>query len=214
MQKLPELPRALPGYGHIRRYWDHHHSKYIAKILPGEFYVSRNDEILSTVLGSCVAACIRDEQAKIGGMNHFMLPIHISYDNPDNWANTAVSATSRYGNVAMEQLVNEILKHGGKRENLEVKIFGGGSMMAKVANIGQQNIDFVKNYILAEGLQLIAEDVGDVYPRKILFYPITGRARVKRLRSVEESIVARERAYQRNLEQETAKNDEGDVELF
>jgi len=213
MQILPELPRALPGYGHIRRYWDHHHGKYMAKILPGEFYVSRNDEILSTVLGSCVAACIRDEQAQIGGMNHFMLPIHISYDS---WENTAVSATSRYGNVAMEQLINEILKYGGRRENLEVKIFGGGSMMAKVANIGQQNIDFVKSYIIAEGLKLISEDVGDIYPRKILFYPLSGRARVKKLRSVEQSIVARERAYQRNLEQETtmAEDEGGDVELF
>jgi len=209
---LPELPRALPGYEHIRRYWDHHHSKYMAKILPGEFYVSRNDEILSTVLGSCVAACIRDEKAKIGGMNHFMLPVHIA---SDSWINTAVSATSRYGNVAMEQLINEILKHGGRREYLEVKIFGGGSMMSKVANIGQQNINFVKNYILAEGLQLISEDVGDIYPRKILFYPLTGRARVKKLRSVEQSIISREKAYQRNLEQEAVKkDDEGDVELF
>jgi len=210
---LPELPRALPGYEHIRRYWDHHHGKYMAKILPGEFYVSRNDEILSTVLGSCVAACIRDERAKIGGMNHFMLPVHIAHDD---WEDTAVSATSRYGNVAMEQLINEILKYGGRRENLEVKIFGGGSMMSKIANIGQQNIDFVKTYILAEGLHLIAEDVGDVYPRKILFFPLTGRARVKKLRSMEESILVREKAYQRNLEKETsrAQDSGGDVELF
>jgi chemotaxis protein CheD len=211
MYILPELPRALPGYEHIRRYWDHHHGKYMAKILPGEFYISRNDEILSTVLGSCVAACIRDEKAGIGGMNHFMLPIHIVHDE---WEDTAVSATTRYGNVAMEELVNEILKFGGRRENLEVKIFGGGTMMSKIANIGKQNIDFVREYILTEGLRLIAEDVGDFYPRKILFYPLTGLARVKKLRSIEESIINRERAYQRTLEEQTSKNKGGDVELF
>ncbi len=207
MTQLP-LPPALRGYEHIKRYWDHHYHSYMAKILPGEYYITSHDEVLTTVLGSCVAACIRDSVAGIGGMNHFMLPIHTS---PNAWEQTKVNAATRYGNFAMEYVINEILKYGGKRQNLEVKIFGGGKIMSNMANIGQQNIDFIKQYIRIENLNLLAEDLGDVYPRKILFYPANGRVRVKKLRSMEQSILNRENAYLRNLEKQPI---EGDVDLF
>jgi len=207
--KQSVLPKALPDYEHIKRYWDHHHNISIAKILPGEFYVTCNNEILMTVVGSCVTACIRDSIRGIGGMNHFMLP-HI-YPNK-KWEHTNVSIPSRYGSFAMENLINEILKHGGNRRNLEIKLFGGGRIMKSQANIGQQNIDFAKNYISTERLTLIAEDLGDIYPRKILFYPINGRARVKKLRAIAPKVVEREKAYQHNLEKQPIST--GDVDLF
>lgn len=202
-------PPSLPGYDHIRRYWDHHNNSYIAKILPGEYYVTRHDEILITVVGSCVSACIRDSIRGIGGMNHFMLPTHTSSNNP--WETTRVNAATRYGTFAMEHMINEILKFGGKRENLEVKLFGGGRIMANMGNIGQQNIEFVKNYVKAEGLNLLAEDLGDIYPRKILFFPINGRVRVKKLRAMEQTILERENAYRRDLEKQPI---EGEIDLF
>ncbi|MCK5877348.1 MAG: chemoreceptor glutamine deamidase CheD [Candidatus Marithrix sp.] len=200
-------PHALPGYKHIKRYWDYRSSGYVAKILPGEYYVTYHNEILMTVVGSCVAACIRDKEIGIGGMNHFMLP----HNTNDRWEHTRASAASRYGSVAMEYLINEILKHGGQKENLEIKLFGGGSIMQNIGNIGQQNIDFVKNYVKMEGLKLLAEDLGDVYPRKILFFPNTGLAKIKKLRATQQVILERETEYRHNLEgQPTA----GDVDLF
>jgi chemotaxis protein CheD len=209
MIQPPAPPRALPGYEHIKRYWDHHHAGYIAKILPGEYYVTRHDEILTTVVGSCIAACIRDSVNGIGGMNHFMLPTHVTYKN--KWEHTKVSFASRYGSFAMEYMINEILKHGGNRRNLEVKLFGGGRIMQNMANIGQKNIEFVKNYIQLEGLTLLAEDLGDIYPRKILYYPGNGRVRVKKLRAMEQSILVRENVYRRKLEKQPLA---GDVDLF
>lgn len=202
------LPRALPGYRHIRRYWDYHHNRCVAKILPGEYYVTRHDEIIMTVVGSCVSACIRDSVCGIGGMNHFMLPTHSSLNK---WDKTSVNAASRYGNFAMEYMINEILKYGGKRENLEVKLFGGGRIMKNMANIGQKNINFVKDYVRIEGLILLAEDLGDIYPRKILYYPGNGRVRVKKLRSMEQTVLARENAYRRTLETQPIA---GEVDLF
>jgi chemotaxis protein CheD len=206
---LPSLPLALPGYDHIKRYWDHHNNSYVAKILPGEYYVTYQEEILMTVVGSCVSACIRDGVKGIGGMNHFMLPTHSSSASP--WEHTRVNAATRYGSFAMEHMINEILKHGGSRENLEVKLFGGGRIMANMGNIGQQNIEFVKDYVKIERLNLLAEDLGDIYPRKILFYPVSGRVRVKKLRAMEQTILERENAYRCNLEKQPV---ESDIDLF
>jgi len=204
-------PLALPGYEHIKRYWDHHNNSYVAKILPGEYYVSSHDEILVTVVGSCVSACIRDSVIGIGGMNHFMLPTQVVVSGGSSWERTQVNAATRYGSYAMEHLINEILKHGGTRDNLEVKLFGGGRIMANMGNIGQQNIDFVKNYVKTESLNLLAEDLGDIYPRKILFYPTTGRVRVKKLRAMEQTVLERENTYRRNLEKQPIEND---IDLF
>ncbi|OUD11644.1 chemoreceptor glutamine deamidase CheD [Thioflexithrix psekupsensis] len=207
---MQKPPTSFKGYEHIKRYWDHHYDSYVAKILPGEYYVTRQDEIITTVVGSCVSACICDSQNGIGGMNHFMLPTRTI--PPDKWDKTAVSAATRYGNYAMEHVINEILKYGGRRENLQLKLFGGGRIMQYMANIGQQNIDFIRNYVRTEGLKLMAEDLGDIYPRKILFYPLTGRVRVKKLRAMEQGIIERENAYLRNLE--THPIDGGEVDLF
>jgi len=210
LQHPPQPSPTLPGYQHIKRYWDAYQSSYVAKVMPGELYVTQEDEILTTVVGSCISACIRDKQRGIGGMNHFMLPSRTGLVD-GNWQNTQVNSATRYGNYAMEHVINEILKYGGRRQSLEVKLFGGGQIMQNMANIGQQNIDFIRAYIQLEQLNLLAEDLGDIYPRKILYYPHTGRVRVKKLRSMAQSVLEREKIYQRSLEKQSLGSD---VELF
>lgn len=208
MRSQPSLLPPLPGYECIKRYWDAHHNSYVAKILPGECYVTRYNEIITTVVGSCISACIRDNVHGIGGMNHFMLPTH---KTTGKWENNYTSAATRYGSFAMEYVINEILKYGGKRQNLEVKLFGGGRIMVNATNIGQQNIEFVKTYVKLEHLTLLAEDIGGAYPRKILFYPDSGRVRVKKLQTMEQPVLERERAYQHRLENQSI---EGEIDLF
>ncbi|GAB6039403.1 chemoreceptor glutamine deamidase CheD [Endothiovibrio diazotrophicus] len=205
--------RPLKGFGHINRYWDPLHDVYTAKILPGEYYVTLHEEAVVTVLGSCVSACVRDRVFGIGGMNHFMLPSSaVSPGASDAWRSSDLSDSTRYGNFAMEHLINDILKNGGRRENLEVKVFGGGRILAQMTDIGRRNIAFVHDYLHTEGLRLSAEDVGDIYPRKVYFFPTTGKVRVKKLRSLHNNtILARENAYLDALKQQPV---EGEIELF
>lgn len=164
--------------------------------------------LLVTVLGSCVAACIRDRQTGVGGMNHFMLP-----DSSQD-ADTMVGLPTRYGTYAMEVLINQIMKIGAKRSNLEAKIFGGGNVLRgfTIANVGQKNANFVKEFLALEKIPIVAEDLLDIYPRKVYFFPQTGRVLVKKLKSVHNNtIVDREKDYSSRLRQSKV---EGDVELF
>jgi chemotaxis protein CheD len=164
-----------------------------------------------TVLGSCVSACIRDVVSGIGGMNHFMLPVNQGAGG-GSWDAAGLGTSTRYGNYAMERLVNDILKHGGRRENLEVKIFGGGQILANMTDIGNKNISFVHAYINTEGLRLVASDVGDIYPRKVYFFPATGKVLMKKLRTLHNNtIMERETAY---LDAIVHTPVEGDVTLF
>jgi chemotaxis protein CheD len=213
-QMLDKPPNLLPGFEagfeHIKRYWDPKRHVYAAKILPGEYYVTVHDEMIVTVLGSCVSACIRDTVLGIGGMNHFMLPVKSTAET-ERWQRDSVSAANRYGNFAMEHLINDILKRGSSRKALEVKIFGGGRILAQMTDIGRRNIAFVREYIHTEGLQLAAEDVGDKYPRKVLYFPASGKVQVKKLRSQHnDTIVERETRYLGRL----SRPIEGEIELF
>ena len=214
--KLPEKrmpdkpPRLLPGFEHITRYWDDTHRIHAAKILPGDYYVTVNNEMVSTVLGSCVSACIRDSMCGIGGMNHFILPESCG-DGRDNGYGGGFSVATRYGNHAMEQLINDILQHGGRREYLEVKLFGGGRILPQMMDIGRRNIAFVREYVHLEGLHLVAEDLGDQYPRKVLYFPASGRVLMKKLRVLHnDTVVKRERRYLRQLQQPI----NGEIERF
>jgi chemotaxis protein CheD len=205
------LPAALPGYEHINRYWDRAMDVPAAKILPGEFYVSLRGEMIVTVLGSCVSACVRDKNLGIGGMNHFMLPV--KGDHSRTWGSNPISAETRYGNWAMEYLINEILKNGGLRKNLEVKLFGGGKVLANMGDVGLRNIEFVKQYLKDEGLSIVAEDLGDYFPRKVLYFPDTGAVKVKKLRNMHnDTILRRELAYSSEITKPDLE--EGDIELF
>ena len=202
--------QPLPEFTHINRYWDRSHDTQAAKILPGEFYVTKGDEAIVTVLGSCVSACIRDRLYGIGGMNHFMLPVDKGNVYHDMMSD-ALAGSTRYGNFAMESLINVILKYGGRRENLEVKIFGGGRIIRGMTDVGDSNIRFVHDYIKMERLNLLAEDLGDIYPRKVIYFPATGKVRVKKLRSLHnDTIITRETQYM----EEIRKPREGEIELF
>ena len=203
---------VLPGFQAIKRYWDRQRNRIAAKLLPGEFYVTKNRELITTVLGSCVSACIRDPDFAIGGMNHFMLPAN----GDSTTLNIADyrSDAARYGNYAMEQLINEILKNGGRRHALEIKLFGGGRVLQHMthSDIGGRNIDFVTKYIAAEGLKIAAQDLGDIYPRKVVYDPYTGKVQVKKLRTMHnDTIVKRETGYMKVLQEEPVS---GDIELF
>jgi chemotaxis protein CheD len=204
------LKSSLPGFEGINRYWDKQHNIQAAKILPGEYYVTNHDELLTTVLGSCVSACIRDKVFGIGGMNHFMLPI----SNGQGWGGTddIISTATRFGNYAMEHMINDILKHGGHKKHLEAKIFGGGRMMEAQTDIGATNIEFVRSYLETESIPIVAEDVGDIFPRKVIYFPESGRARIKKLKTTHNStVLTRETQYRKAIEQAPA---ETDIELF
>ncbi len=205
------LPQALPGFERINRYWDQGRDQPAAKILPGEYYVTSNNELIVTVLGSCVSACIRDRVFGVGGMNHFMLPI--STDGKGwNGAEDIVSTATRYGNYAMEHMINDILKHGGHKKHLEAKIFGGGRMMESLSDVGARNIEFVREYLSTEGIPVVSEDVGDKYPRKVMYIPSTGKAFMKRLKHLHnDTVIQRENAYRTEIAAEPVA---GEVELF
>jgi chemotaxis protein CheD len=151
-------------------YYDRTFDRDAAKILPGEYYFTGKDMLIVTVLGSCVSACIRDRVTGVGGMNHFMLPDGgADSDSP-------VSASMRYGTYAMEILINDLLKAGARRENLEAKVFGGGNVLRGfiAINVGERNAQFVRDYLKAEGIRIVAEDLNDVHPRKVYFFPRAG----------------------------------------
>ncbi len=206
-----DIPTTLHGFEHISRYWDRQQGRSVAKLFPGEYYVSKYDEMITTVLGSCVSVCVRDPESAIGGMNHFMLPDGDAR-NSKSWKNTLVSDETRYGNVAMEKLINMILAHGGRRELLEVKVFGGGKVLQLSSDIGGKNVDFVKKYIAEEGFKIASEDVSGIYSRKVQYFPLSGRARIKKLGSMQsQPLIQREINYINTLKH---KKVAGSVDIF
>jgi chemotaxis protein CheD len=202
------MAQAKPEHFASNLYYDRTFDCDAAKILPGEFYCTFKDMLIVTVLGSCVAACIRDRVSGIGGMNHFMLPDGGDSDSP------LISASARYGTFAMEVLINELLKNGARRDNLEAKVFGGGNVLRGLTalNVGERNAAFVRAYLKAEGIRVIAEDLNDIFPRKVYFFPRTGRVLVKKLRELNNNtLVNREQDYASRLQGGKVG---GEVELF
>jgi chemotaxis protein CheD len=202
------LPRALPGFESILRYFNAT-GMPTARILPGEYYVTREDEVIDTVLGSCVAACIRNPRLGIGGMNHFMLPRPIG-SGDDAWEKVAGRAT-RYGTASMEQLINRVLGAGGLRKELEVKIFGGGRVLSSLSDIGAHNITFVHQFLRHEGLMVAAEDTGDTCSRHVHYFPRTGRVRVRHLSPRTLDVGSHEQRYLDRLERTPVA---GEIDLF
>ncbi len=211
-------PRILPG-GRISRvdelraqprkpgeasffYADHHFQYDAVKVLPGEYFVSNEDVLIMTVLGSCIAACVWDGKARVGGMNHFMLP-------------EGEDGSGRYGSYAMELLLNEMIKMGARRETMQAKVFGGGAVMAgfTTMNVGERNTKFVLDYLATERIPVVSQDVLDIHPRKVCFFPVTGKALVKRLAHAHpEALAVEERKGNAiNVAKSTAG---GSVDLF
>ena len=189
-------------------YFDRSFDCEAAKILPGEYYYTHKPMLIVTVLGSCVAACIRDRVSGIGGMNHFMLP------DGGGDPGSPTSASMRYGAYAMEVLINEILKAGARRDNLEAKVFGGGNVLRgfTTINVGERNAEFVRDFLRAENIRIVAEDLNDIHPRKVYYFPETGKVLVKKLKQLNNyTLVKREQDYASRLKT-TAVG--GEIDLF
>lgn len=207
--KAPAQPRAssIEGEAHTF-YFERAFERNAVKVLPGEFFVSGDDIVLSTVLGSCVSACIWDRNAAIGGMNHFMLPGSDSGKDAD-----PIGLAGRYGVFAMEQLINELIKRGGRKASFEAKLFGGGHVMRNFTtmNVGERNAGFVLEFLRTEGIRVASQDLLDVFPRRVVFFPTSGRALCKKLAQADASLVAAEQQYDASLKKRSSG---GDVELF
>lgn len=200
------MPHAYDENLASNRYFDRKFGLEAAKILPGEYFVSADEALLVTVLGSCVAACIRDVDSGIGGMNHFMLP--------DDGGKSTAGSSARYGTYAMEVLINHLLKLGARRNRMEAKVFGGGAVMASLAssNVGARNAEFVLDFLKTEKIPIVAKDLLDSYPRKVYYFPHSGRVLVKKLHRVHnDTLFSRESDYKSRL---SSSSLEGDVELF
>ena len=184
-----------------RHYYDSAFQCQAVKVLPNEYYVTDEDLMISTVLGSCVAACIHDPKTGVGGMNHFMLP--------EGDMQSPASATMRYGAFAMEVLINELLKAGASRDRLEAKVFGGGAVLSAMQqmNIGERNGQFVLNYLKTEGIPVKAQDLGDVHARRINYFPRDGRVMVRKMaphhQRAEEIIAKREQVAAQSVQAKT-----------
>ena len=190
-------------------YYDRTFDCNAAKISPGEYYFTDKDMVIVTVLGSCVSACIRDNISGIGGMNHFMLPDSAAADK-----DSPVSESMRYGTYAMEVLINQLLRNGARRENLEAKIFGGGNVLKSFTtmNVGDRNAMFVRKFLKEERIRVTGEDLLDIYPRKVYYFPKTGKVLVKKLKNMHnDTLYKREETYARKLK---TSDMSGEIDLF
>ena len=194
------LPAPESRHG---RYYDNTLQIDAIKLLPADYVATDEPVALVTLLGSCVAACLYDPLMGVGGMNHFMLP----GDDGDN-------VCARYGVHAMELLINDLLKRGARRSGLLAKVFGGGNVLSGFHTdpIGTRNARFVLKYLADERIPVMAQDLGDIHPRKVCFFAQTGRTLVKRLPATRESEIARvERDYYGSINRAPVS---GGVELF
>jgi len=184
LEQLKALPRRSGQASFF--FYDAHFRCEAVKVLPGEFFVFDEDILIMTTLGSCIAACIWDRDKRIGGMNHFMLP-----------DSGGAADGGRYGSYAMDLLIGELVKRGATRSTMEAKVFGGGAVVSGMnsINIGERNTRFVLEYLQTERITVVSKDVMDIYPRKVCFLPVSGKALVKRLASTNtEMLMAQERA--------------------
>jgi len=197
----------IRGFEHYKKFFDNSLQANVVKISPGDYYITDQKEIITTVLGSCISACVRDKRMKIGGMNHFMIPVkcaHTSHPEQD--------MDTRYGTYAMEHLINDIYKHGGSRRNLEIKLFGAGNVLVGNGDVGVKNIKFIYDFMRIEGYKITSEDLGGDFPRRINYCPMTGKVMMKRLVSANlVDIQLQERKLQNQVESTPVV---GEIDLF
>jgi len=180
----------------VTGYRSPHPRRATTKVGPGECYVTAEpEEAITTVLGSCVAACMRDSVTTVGGMNHFMLPASEKGD----WG--GVPGSLRFGNFAMKRLIDDILKRGGRRERLEVKLFGGGDVLGSGASVGDQNADFAEAFLGAEGIRILAQHMRGHKARRVEYFPFSGRAMmIETAMSGDPAVAVRNTQYCNELE--------------
>ncbi len=202
-----EQHQAGDYYDGKKRYYDNICEHTIVKLYTGDCYVTAESrELLVTILGSCVAVCARDPIAKVGGMNHILLPGtgSIKLNN--------TTGSTRYGAFAMEKLINGLIKLGGRKSRIETKIFGGSQVMRNDSMIGNRNIKFVEEYLHNESIPILAKDVGGDLPRRIHYFPDTGKVRLRRLRRKDDlRIAAKEREF---VQTKVASDSSGEIEIF
>jgi chemotaxis protein CheD len=190
------------------RYFDREFQVDAVRILPGQYHAARGREAITTVLGSCVSTCLWDPVGRVGGMNHFMLPGDAASPSSP-WA-----ASARFGVYAMELLINEMIHLGADRRRLVAKVFGGARVLAgfQKLDVGTKNCEFVLEFLRVEGIRVVAQDLLDVYPRKVVFFPDTGKAQLKKLHLQPNDVVQqREREYLSRIARKTGG---GEIEIF
>ncbi|MDX1569718.1 MAG: chemoreceptor glutamine deamidase CheD [Xanthomonadales bacterium] len=204
----PEL--RSEAFAKLRRHRLGNEDRWVVRIGPGDYYATADGELISTTLGSCIAACIRNPATGVGGMNHFLLPD--SWEGSSRWESTMVSSPARYGNVAMERLINVVLGDHARREELEIKVFGGAKVLRANIDIGERNISFVKSYLRTEGLRIAAQDMGGTAPRRLVYDPRTGVVFVKNLGVQTKQRIAHDELE--HMEEIRHHSVGGDVDLF
>lgn len=200
LERLKASPRRAGEASFF--FWDAHFRNDAVKVLPGEFFVHDEDMLITTTLGSCIAACLWDREKRVGGMNHFMLP-------------EGSGDSGRYGSFAMELLINEMMKRGASRTTMEAKVFGGGAVISgmNTINVGERNTKFVIEYLNTERIPIVSRDVMEIYPRKVCFLPASGKAMVKRLAPTNtDALLAQDRAAAQKPV--PANTSAGSIDLF
>ncbi len=202
----PSPTRRSNDHSDNRRAPDRDTPAKVTTLYSGDYYVTNQcDEMIVTILGSCVAACMHDPWAKVGGMNHFLLP-------DAKQSEGTITESTRYGAFAMEQLINGIIALGGVKSRLEVKVFGGANVINNSSMIGSKNVAFVKSFLQREGLRISSQDLGETYPRRLRYYPASGKAMLLKLKRKEDmQIITEEQRFAQRLKTQSI---EGGIELF
>lgn len=173
---------------HIHKHFDKNLNKMVVNISPGGFYITNDDEVISTVLGSCISVCFRDTVNGIAAMNHFMVP-----GGPDYMKNNQ-DELFRFGKYSMEHMLHELYALGATKNLLELKVFGGGAIISNAGDVGKLNIDFIKDYFKRNQLIISGEDLGGDLPRKVNFFTKTGKVYLKRVRALHKRVIANREA--------------------
>jgi chemotaxis protein CheD len=197
----------------MNRHYDPHFKKEIITIHPGEFYTSKEDIYIATVLGSCISVALYDIRLGFGGMNHFMLP-KSNRDQP-----LSSDDEGRFGNFAMELLINDMINNGSTKQNLRAKVFGGGNVLdmgeGQANSTGINNINFALKFLKQEGIPIIVNDTGGLFPRKIFFHPLTSKVYLKRIQKSGQSVEQiRNREYEYKIQLQNKKSEAGNIVWF
>ncbi|MBO5401262.1 MAG: chemotaxis protein CheD [Spirochaetaceae bacterium] len=197
----------------MNKHYDPHFQKDIITIHPGEYYTSKEDIYIATVLGSCISVALYDIKLGFGGMNHFMLP-KSSRDEP-----LSSEDEGRFGNYAMELLINDMINNGSSKQSLRAKVFGGGNVLdagnSQMNMTGINNINFALNYLKAENIPIIVNDTGGIFPRKIYFNPLTSKVYLKRIQKSGQSVEQiKQRELEYKLQLQAKKEEAGNIVWF
>lgn len=202
-QPLPSPP-PVQGFEDAHRLWDPVHHRWTVRIVPGELFVTPHDESISTVLGTSLSVCMRDPVLRIGGMNHFILPIRI--DEATGMVTRDTKEALRYGRSVMERLLREVLKLGASRERLKAKMYGGSRHLQPGHDASESTIAFARRYLRDQGVPVVAERLGDGYPRRLMYFPSSGMAVMDRLpKRLVAAVAKREMQYVQSLIQSPAE---------